>query len=99
MIGRGIFHDPYVFAKESPWKDMGRAERIDLYAKHVKLFAETWTSGERNAALLNKFCKIYINNFDGAKEFRELLMAARSTAELLSLLGAAADGESATSKL
>lgn len=89
MIGRGIFHDPYVFAEQSPWETFSREDRIDLYAKHVKLFADTWQEGERPIHTLNKFCKIYINGFDGAKELREHLMAAASTDELLSILATA----------
>jgi nifR3 family TIM-barrel protein len=90
MIGRGIFHDPYLFAAQSPWANKTREERIRLYATHVKLFNETWqniTPGR--IAALNKFCKIYISDFDGAKELREKLMSAKSTQELLELLDAA----------
>jgi len=86
MIGRGIFHNPFVFAEQNPWDDYSREQKIELYAKHVKLFAETWQPGERAIHTLNKFCKIYINGFDGAKELRERLMAANSTDELLILL-------------
>jgi tRNA-dihydrouridine synthase len=86
MIGRGVFHDPFVFADQSPWEGMDREARIALYAKHVKLFAETWTGQDRPVVTLNKFCKIYINGFDGAKELREKLMDAGSAAELLKLL-------------
>jgi tRNA-dihydrouridine synthase len=86
MIGRGIFHDPFAFAPESPWPNYGKQQRADLYAKHVKLFAQTWTNGDRRIATLNKFCKIYIHGFDGAKELREQLMHAQSTAELLTRL-------------
>jgi tRNA-dihydrouridine synthase len=86
MIGRGVFHDPFAFAETSPWEGYSRTERIDLYQKHVQLFAETWQAGERPIHTLNKFCKIYINDFDGAKELRETLMAAGSQAELLELL-------------
>jgi tRNA-dihydrouridine synthase len=86
MIGRGIFHDPFVFAKHSPWGEFSKAERLELYAKHVKLFAETWRNGERPIPTLNKFCKIYINGFEGAKEAREKLMRATSTDELLATL-------------
>ncbi|HET8670164.1 MAG TPA: tRNA-dihydrouridine synthase [Candidatus Saccharimonadales bacterium] len=89
MIGRGIFHDPFAFAVESPWENVSKAERIALYTKHVKLFGETWTSEERHIAKLNKFCKIYINGFDGAKELRERLMAAKTITELLGTLKAA----------
>lgn len=86
MIGRGVFQDPFIFSKDSPWEDIGREERIALYKKQVELFAATWQDGERNIKTLNKFCKVYINGFDGAKEFREKLMAAMSTDELLGYL-------------
>jgi tRNA-dihydrouridine synthase len=86
MIGRGIFHDPYAFAKTSPWEKVPKEERIKLYRDQVELFAQTWQQGERNIKTLNKFCKVYISDFDGAKELREKLMAADNTAQLLQLL-------------
>jgi tRNA-dihydrouridine synthase len=89
MIGRGLFHDPYAFAAPSPWPDLGRIERLELFERHIKLFAQTWQEGERPMITLNKFCKIYVNGFDGAKELREQLMNAISTDELLSLVGQA----------
>jgi tRNA-dihydrouridine synthase len=89
MIGRGVFHDPYVFAKESTWHTIDREQRIDMYKRHVTLFAKTWKHNERPIHTLNKFCKIYINGFDGAKELREHLMAAQSTEELLAIMAAA----------
>jgi tRNA-dihydrouridine synthase len=52
----------------------------------VELFASTWQNRERNIKTLNRFCKIYINGFDGAKELREQLMAATTTEQLLYLL-------------
>lgn len=86
MIGRGIFHDPFAFAKNSPWPTYTEAQRIALYRKHVEQFAKTWTIQERRIATLNKFCKIYINGFNGAKELREQLMRAQTTDQLLALL-------------
>ncbi len=86
MIGRGIFADPFVFARPSPWQELSRQQRIDLYTKHVKLFANTWQHGERKLHTLNKFCKIYIEGFPGAKSLRERLMAAQSTDQLLEIL-------------
>lgn len=86
MIGRGIFHDPYAFAAASPWEQVSRDDRIKLYQRHVSLFAETWQQNERPIHTLNKFCKIYINGFDGAKELREHLMNAHSAEELLTIL-------------
>ncbi|MGZ6005772.1 MAG: tRNA-dihydrouridine synthase, partial [Candidatus Saccharimonadales bacterium] len=89
MIGRGIFHDPFALAEESPWGAIGREQRIELYKSHVQLFAQTWQNNERPIHTLNKFCKIYINGFDGAKELRERLMASQSAGELLDTLSAA----------
>ncbi len=86
MIGRGVFHDPFAFAKESPWAGFTKQQRVELYKKHVKLFAEAYKNRERNVRTLNKFCKVYISGFDGAKELREQLMQAKSTDELLGLL-------------
>jgi len=86
MIGRGVFQDPYVFAVASQWPSTPKAERIALYSQQVALFAQTWQQGERNIKTLNRFCKVYINGFDGAKELREQLMAAGTTDELLNLL-------------
>ncbi len=86
MIGRGIFHDPYAFADKSQWPEQSKDQKVELYAKHVKLFAKSYKNGERKVHTLNKFCKIYINGFDGAKEMREQLMSAKSIEELLTLL-------------
>jgi tRNA-dihydrouridine synthase len=87
MIGRGVFHDPFAFAKQSPWENYTSEQRIELYKKHVQLFAATWQNRERPIQTLNKFCKIYINNFDGAKELREQLMRSSTTDELIDILG------------
>lgn len=86
MIGRGVFHDPFVFAAETPWPKYTREQRLKLYEQHVRLFAETWPNAERRIATLNKFCKVYVSDFDGAKELRERLMGANSSQELLDIL-------------
>ncbi|HSX36431.1 MAG TPA: tRNA-dihydrouridine synthase [Patescibacteria group bacterium] len=89
MIGRGVFHDPFAFSEHSLWPNYTREQKIALYRKHAELFTRTWTEGDRRIATLNKFCKIYINGFDGAKELREQLMGAQTGPELLSMLDAA----------
>lgn len=86
MIGRGIFHDPFAFAADSPWKNVGREQRLQLYKQQVELFAKTWQEGERNIKTLNKFCKVYVSDFDGAKEMREQFMEATSIRHLLELI-------------
>jgi tRNA-dihydrouridine synthase len=95
MIGRGVFHDPFVFAEQSPWENYTAEQRMELYKKHVRLFAATWQNREHPIQTLNKFCKIYINNFDGAKELREQLMNATGTDELIAGLEQAAANQAA----
>jgi tRNA-dihydrouridine synthase len=93
MIGRGIFHDPFIFADPSdggsPWEQYGRKEKINLYKRHVELFSQTWQHNERKIHTLNKFCKVYINGFEGAKELRDQLMKASSAEDLLKILNEA----------
>jgi tRNA-dihydrouridine synthase len=89
MIGRGVFQDPFVFSEQSTWLGYSKDQKLALFEKHVRLFVQTWQNDERPPILLNKFCKIYIQGFDGAKELREELMAAHSTSELLGLLSTA----------
>lgn len=86
MIGRGVFQDPFVFADQSPWPVVTRQEKLALYRRHVQWFTDTWQHDERRLVTLNKFCKIYISGFDGAKELREQLMAAETAGELLAIL-------------
>jgi len=86
MIGRGVFHNPFVFAHTSSWEQWTPQQRLELFRKHVQLFADTWRNNERPIHTLNKFCKIYINGFDGAKELREKLMETNSTEELITSL-------------
>lgn len=86
MIGRGIFHNPYAFSEDSPWEHMQPNQRIDLYKRHVQLYLNTWQNNEYPVITLNKFCKIYVSGFDGAKELREKLMSCRDAKQLLERL-------------
>ncbi len=86
MVGRGIFQDPFLFAQNTGWAEATKEQRIGLYRKHVELFRDTWQNNERKIHTLNKFCKVYIQSFEGAKELREQLMQAKSAEELLALM-------------
>lgn len=81
MVGRGIFKNPFLFSKDSPWIEMTARQRKELYAKHIRLFKQEW-EGQKNPALLKKFAKVYISDFDGAKELRDQLMHTNSLIEL-----------------
>jgi tRNA-dihydrouridine synthase len=88
MVGRGIFTNPFCFAADAEprWQALGREERLMMFRRHVELFAATWQHNERPIHTLNKFCKIYVSDFDGAKELREELMAANDTATLVKII-------------
>lgn len=86
MIGRGIFHDPYAFAVQSPWEQMPKEERIALLIKHIELHAENYPNGERPFNPLKKFAKVYIQSFAGASELRDKIMHTNSVEEALSIL-------------
>lgn len=87
MVGRGIFQDPYLFGKSGAWDKVPKPERLQLFRKHVALFDETWGEHSgRSILTLNKFCKVYISGFDGAKELRDELMRAGAASELLKII-------------
>ncbi len=85
MIGRGVFHDPYVFSSNSPWENTSREDKLSLYEQHINLFLEFW-GDTKNPASLKKFAKVYINGFAGASEARAAMMECRSASELLNQL-------------
>src|SRR5574337_1915624 len=46
MVGRGIFHDPFLFAQNSPWGSYSKEQKLKLFKEHIELFAKTWRGGE-----------------------------------------------------
>jgi tRNA-dihydrouridine synthase len=88
MIGRGILHDPFAFAADSPWEGWDKRQKLELFRQHIELFVETYKDSERRFEPLRKFCKLYINGFDGASELRAAFMDTKTPQEALELLGA-----------
>ncbi len=86
MIGRGILHDPFAFTDESPWQGWDKSKKLDLFTQHIKLFLETYDDGARRFEPLRKFCKLYINGFDGASDLRAAFMDTKDPEESLRLL-------------
>jgi tRNA-dihydrouridine synthase len=84
MIGRGVFQNPYIFAKREI-SEIEIKERIDLLKYHLNLFNITW--GERkNYDILKKYFKIYISNYEGAAELRGKLMETKSVEHAMKVL-------------
>lgn len=88
MIGRGVFADPFCFAPCMPRTDSvmqgssSMAQRnFALLRYHLDLFDRWQPQLGRPYETLKRFYKIYIRDFDGAKELRDQLMHTTSTAE------------------
>ncbi|MCF8366876.1 MAG: tRNA-dihydrouridine synthase [Bacteroidales bacterium] len=79
MVGRGIFHNPWMFNHPQP--EISVNDKLDLLWQHVELFTQTWGRG-RNFAILKRFFKIYTNNFHGAALLRAELMETNSPDEV-----------------
>jgi tRNA-dihydrouridine synthase len=86
MIGRGVFKDPYVFAKQSPWANIEPSQKIAMFKKHVQLFSTTYKNKERSPLTLKRFAKVYINGFDGASDIRNQIMQTNELPDLINLL-------------
>jgi tRNA-dihydrouridine synthase len=78
MVGRGIFHNPWVFAKEQTHHSM--QEKIDLLLLHARTYTSYWGK-RKNYHVLKRFYKIYANDFDGAGDLRDQLMPTNSLEE------------------
>jgi len=71
MIGRGIFHNPWFFNPShlAPTK----SEKLQQLLLHTQLYERNW-GGKKNLNILNRFYKIYTNDFPGAAKLRADLM-------------------------
>lgn len=85
MIGRGIFSNPWVFEKILTPEIRPRAEYVTILLRHLDLFKKTWGK-KKNFAIIKKFVKMYIRNFDGATELRDKLMKTEKSTEIREIL-------------
>ena len=85
MIGRGVFADPFCFAPRADSVAQGSSSMAQrnfaLLRYHLDLFDHWQPQLGRPYETLKRFYKIYIRDFDGAKELRDQLMHTTSTAE------------------
>ena len=85
MIGRGIFHDQWIFRKDQSKYEPTIEERLNLLLKHAELFEEVWGK-TKNFAILKKFFKAYLHDFDGAAEMRADLMQTKDFDEVKTIV-------------
>lgn len=83
MIGRGIFSNIYAFRKRK--KELTPSDRISILSYHISQF-ENMYIGDTSLRIkrydyLKKFFKIYISDFNGAKEIRIQLMNTKNADE------------------
>lgn len=90
MIARGIFHNPFAFSENSPWERWSKEQKLALFSKHIRLYIDAYKDNERRFEALRKFCKVYINGFDGAAELRAEFMSTTTPEEALELIAAGA---------
>lgn len=86
MVGRAIFSDPYVFSKHSQWSSLDTDTKIQLYIKHIELYCLYRPDSLDRVEPLKKFCKVYINGFDGASEIRSEFMKMHTAHDMLGFL-------------
>ncbi len=78
MIGRGIFGNPWLFSAKS---DVSIQEKLRVLAEHTALF-EKLLGASKSFDIMKKHFKAYVSGFDGAKELRAELMAAKNAKEV-----------------
>lgn len=81
MVGRGIFGTPWFFNEEVFENGKTKEERLALLVEHTKLFEEK-LGDIKNFAIMKKHYKAYVHGFDGAKEFRTILMECSTAKEV-----------------
>jgi tRNA-dihydrouridine synthase len=83
MIGRGIFQNPWFFNPGHQFP--AKSEKLEQLLLHTQLFEKSW-QGKKNINILNRFFKIYTNEFTNAAKLRAELMQAKSFDEIYSLV-------------
>lgn len=95
MIGRGIFHNPWIFNSQYSQDERGilyksgsqveLREKLELLLYHLELWNETWED-QHHYQSLKRFYKIYIQGFSGAAAVRSQLMETRTAQEAISIV-------------
>src|SRR3989344_1476179 len=85
MIGRGIFGNPWLFSSKRDYKSVPLEEKLAVMLEHTFLFEKIF-NGVKNFDLMKKHYKAYATGFDGAKELRVMLMAARNVKEVQNIV-------------
>lgn len=83
MIGRGIFHNPWLFNKNVDLVD--KSTRLKTLLRHIQIWQNEWNN-QRYYEPLKRFFKIYCQGFPYATELRVRLMTTNSVDEVIQVL-------------
>jgi len=93
MIGRGVFHNPWIFNPEIDFDKITVQQKINLLQKHLQLWHAEWKiensnpiEYSKNYSELKRFFKIYIQGFENAASLRQKLMTTKNCLEALEYL-------------
>lgn len=85
MIGRGVFHNLWIFNPTVNSEAIPIQEKLSLLIKHITLFENTW-EGRKPIEILKKFYKIYVLSMPNATEVRTRLMEYKTAEETIAYL-------------
>lgn len=85
MIGRGIFKNLWIFDKLMKSRDFSLKQRLQYLLNHSRLFVETWDTN-KPFAILKKFFKIYLSDFEGSAQLRAKFMETKNLEEVETLI-------------
>ena len=83
MVGRGIFHNPWLF---NPIQSQVTIEdKLKQLLLHTRIFETNW-GGKKNFNILKRFYKIYTSDFPGAAKLRAELMDTKTFEEVYQIV-------------
>lgn len=85
MIATGIFKNLWIFEKSGKIHALTLEGRLNQLLKHTRLFVDTW-GNTKSFAILKKFFKCYLSDFDGAAELRAKFMEAKNLEDIEELV-------------
>lgn len=84
MVGRGIFHNLWLFSKRD-LQTIPQQEKIEMLINHISLFEKTWKK-QKPFEIMKKFYKTYLSGFPNASDTRLQLMQLKTPQETIDFL-------------
>lgn len=85
MIGRGIFHNLWIFNKALDPATIPVETKLKLLVEHIELFDSTW-GNKKPLEILKKFYKVYVSGLSNASEIRMNLMECKTKEQTLTYI-------------